>query len=267
MSGEFVTAAVAHGVGTITLSRPTALNALNEQVLRELRETLAAWELSDDVDVVVLTGAGEKAFAAGADISELVAKGAIEMAGSSGMQEFFTWITNFPKPTIAAVNGFAFGGGLELALACDIRIASDNAKLGLPELSLGIIPGAGGTQLLTNLAGRGPALFHILTGLPLGAEEARAVGIVSEVTTREELLGRAAELAQLIRTKGPLAARLAKLAVGAAHAAPATGLLVEKLSQAVLFSTADAKEGMSAFLEKRNPAFTDVLTRKDGTVA
>lgn len=267
MSGEFVTASVADGVGTATLTRPAAMNALNEQLLRELRETLTAWEHSADVDVVVITGAGEKAFAAGADIGELVGKGPIEMAGASGMQEFFTWISNYPKPSIAAVNGFAFGGGLELALACDIRIASENAKLGLPELALGIIPGAGGTQLLTSLAGRGPALFHILTGIPLGADEARAAGIVSEVTARAELLGRACELAQLIRAKGPLAARLAKLAVSAAHADPATGLLVEKLSQAVLFATADAKEGMTAFLEKRPPEFTDVLTRKDGTVA
>lgn len=267
MSPEFVATSVADGVGTLTLSRPAALNALNEQLLRELRETLVAWQTATNVDVVVVTGAGEQAFAAGADISELVTKDAIEMAAGHGMQEFFTWISNYPKPTIAAVNGFAFGGGLELALACDIRIASENAKLGLPELSLGIIPGAGGTQLLTKLAGSGPALFHILTGIPIPAAEARTLGIVSEVTAREELLQRAAELAQLIRAKGPLAARLAKLAVGAAHAGQSTGLLVEKLSQAVLFSTADAREGMTAFLEKRTPMFTDEPTRKDGTVA
>lgn len=183
------------------------------------------------------------------------------------MQEFFTWLRNYPKPTIAAVNGFAFGGGFELALSCDIRIASERAKLGLPELSLGIIPGAGGTQLVTRIAGSGTALFHILTGLPMTAAEARDRGLVSEVCEPAQLTARASELAQLIRARGPLAAQLAKLSVGAAHSDPATGLVVEKLAQAVLFGTADAREGMAAFLDKRPPQFSDHIARKDGTVA
>lgn len=267
MSREFVGADVADGVGTLTITRPAALNALNEQVLRELRDMLTSWIDDPAVDVVVLTGAGEKAFAAGADIAELAAKGAIEMAAATGMQEFMTWLRNYPKPTIAAVNGFAFGGGFELALSCDIRIASERATLGLPELSLGIIPGAGGTQLVTRIAGSGTALFHILTGLPMTAIEARDRGLVSEVCEPARLSARAGELAQLIRSRGPLAAQLAKLSVGSAHSDPATGLLVEKLAQAVLFGTADAREGMTAFLDKRPPQFSDHIARKDGTVA
>lgn len=267
MSPSLLETSVADGVGTITLSRPEALNALNEQLLGELRSTLSGWLADPAVDVVVITGAGEKAFAAGADIGELLAKPAIELASATGMQECLTWIREFPKPTIAAVNGFAFGGGFELALSCDIRIASERAKLGLPELSLGIIPGAGGTQLLTTLAGAGPALYHVLTGLPMSAQQAREFGIVAEVTAPGELLARAAELAQLIRQRGPLAAQLAKLAIGAALPESRSGLLVEKLAQAVLFSTADAREGMTAFLDKRPPRFTDEIPRKDGTVA
>lgn len=267
MSGEFVQAEIADGVGTLTLTRPAALNALNEQVLTGLRSTLTAWLHDSTVEIIVFTGSGEKAFAAGADIAELQGKGPIEMAAATGMQEFLTWIRNYPKPTIAAVNGFAFGGGFELALSCDIRIASERAKLGLPELSLGIIPGAGGTQLLTRIAGSGTALYHVLTGLPMSAADAHCHGLVSEVCPPDQLLARAAELAQLIRAKGPLAAQLAKLSIGAAHSDPATGLLVEKLAQAVLFGTSDAKEGMTAFLEKRPPLFTDSISRKDGTVA
>lgn len=258
---------VTDGVGVITLARPEALNALNNQLLSELRTTLTEWAASPAVDVVVVTGDGPKAFAAGADISELVSKDAIEMSAGSGMQELFTWINEFPKPTIAAVNGYAFGGGFELALACDIRIASKNARLGLPELSLGIIPGAGGTQLLSKLAGSGTALFHVLTGVPMTADRAHELGVVSEVTTSDALLERAVELGQMIRSKGPLATRLAKLAIRASEEGAKSGLLIEKLAQAVLFSTPDATEGMTAFLEKRTPHFTDEVLRKDGTVA
>lgn len=266
-TAQLVRITIADGVGIITLARPEALNALNNQLLSELRETLTEWATSPEVDVVIITGDGAKAFAAGADISELVSKDAIEMSAGSGMQELFTWITEYPKPTIAAVNGFAFGGGFELALACDIRIASENAKLGLPELSLGIIPGAGGTQLLSKLAGSGTALFHVLTGVPMTADRAHALGVVAEVTAADSLVARAVELGQMIRSKGPLATRLAKLAIGAAQEGSKSGLLIEKFAQAVIFSTPDAAEGMTAFLEKRTPHFTDEVFRKDGTVA
>lgn len=267
MSAEFLECAVAEGVGTITLSRPSALNALNEQLLRELRKTLAMWLTDPAVDVVIITGKGTKAFAAGADIAELAAKRPIELASATGMQECLTEIRSYPKPTIAAVNGFAFGGGFELALSCDIRLASEQAKLGLPELSLGIIPGAGGTQLLTRLAGAGSAIYYVLTGLPMEAHRAHELGIVSEVVSADDLLPRAAELAQLIRAKGPLATQLAKFAIGAASGEVAAGLAVEKLAQAVAFASPDAREGMTAFLEKRPPHFTDEIPRKDGTVA
>lgn len=267
MSFVYIERSIADGVGTITLNRPSALNALNEQMLGEVRETLSIWLTDDAVDVVVITGQGTKSFAAGADIGELAGKNPIEMASATGMQECLTAIRTYSKPTIAAVNGFAFGGGFELALSCDIRIASDSAKLGLPELSLGIIPGAGGTQLLTRLAGPGPALYHVLTGLPMTAPRALELGVIAEVLPGEDLLQRAVEIAGRIRSNGPLASQLAKVAIGAATSEAGTGFLVEKLAQAVAFSTPDAQEGMNAFLDKRSPQFNDQIPRKDGTVA
>lgn len=251
------------GIARLTLNRPAALNALNDQMLDEMRVALSAWERDPAVAVVIITGSGQRAFAAGADIAELAGKDPLEMALGSGMQEFFTWLAGYAKPTIAAVNGYAFGGGFELALSCDIRIASTTAKLGLPELSLGIIPGAGGTQRLSRIVGQGPALYYVLSGTPITADRALELNVISECLAPEALLERADELARTIQRQGPVAARLAKLAIRDTQPGLETGLLVEKLAQAVLFSTAEKQEGMAAFLEKRPPNFNGEGSRKD----
>lgn len=247
--------AVEGRIGTITLNRPEVLHALDDEMLREMRDVLSRWDGDSTVDVVILTGAGDRAFAAGADIEGLSAKDSVELAARSGMQEFMAWLESYPAITIAAVNGYAFGGGFELAMSCDIRIASEKAKLGLPELGLGIIPGATGTQRLTALAGASAAMFHVLTGATMTAARAYELGVVSEVTAPEELRPRARQLAEGLLSKGPTALRLAKVAIRAATPQSENGRLVEKLAQAVLFGTAERTEGMSAFLEKRSPRF------------
>lgn len=263
MTAVLIETSLASGIATLTLSRPEALNALNDQMIDEMRTALLSWERDPEVSVVIVTGSGQRAFAAGADIAELAGKDPLEMALGSGMQEFFTWLASYPKPTIAAVNGYAFGGGFELALSCDIRIASDSASLGLPELSLGIIPGAGGTQRLSRIVGQGPALYHVLTGTPIKAARALELNVVSECVSSEALLERAGELARTIQRQGSAAARLAKLAIRDTQPGLDSGLLVEKLAQAVLFSTTQKREGMAAFLEKRPPNFNDEVPRKD----
>lgn len=265
MSATLIETSVVAGIGTLTLNRPEALNALNDQLLEEMLTTLVAWEGDPMVAVVIITGSGQRAFAAGADISELASKDALEMALGRGMQEFFTWLARYPKPTIAAVNGYAFGGGFELALCCDVRIASANASLGLPELALGIIPGAGGTQRLSRIVGQGPALYHVLTGLPMGAARALELNVISECVAAEKLLERATDVARMIQKQGPAAARLAKLAIRETQPGLESGLLVEKLAQAVLFSTTQKREGMAAFLEKRPANFNGEGTRKGTT--
>ncbi|MFS0890194.1 enoyl-CoA hydratase/isomerase family protein [Peribacillus frigoritolerans] len=241
----------------VIINRPELRNALSKETLQEILGALN--ELSDDetVGCVIFTGKGEKSFAAGADIAQLRQKTALDVFKLGGIQEVFDRIEMYDKPTIAMVNGFALGGGCELALACDIRVAALNAKFGLPELNLSIIPGGGGTQRLARIVGKGKALDIILTGKIIDGEEAYRIGLVSEVVSMEELEAKAEEVAGKILTKGPLAVKLAKLAVKTGFETDQkSGLLIEKLAQAVLFSTEDKNEGTSAFLEKRSPKFT-----------
>jgi enoyl-CoA hydratase len=253
---ETILTAVENGVGTITINRPDARNALNTQVLGDMRQALAEFRHDRDVGVVVFTGAGERAFAAGADIRELRERTALD-ALASVMQGVYDEIEAYEKATIAAVNGFALGGGCELAMACDIRLASGNARFGLPELALSIIPGAGGTQRLARLVGKGRAIEMILTGDMIDAWEARRIGLVTQVADEgERLMDKVRATAAAILEKGPLAVRLAKLAVQTGFETDQkTGLVIERLAQAVLFDTEDKREGTSAFLEKREPRF------------
>jgi enoyl-CoA hydratase len=205
-----------------------------------------------------VTGAGEKAFVAGADINELAAQTPVSGKETSQRgQDVFNFIERFPKPVIAAINGFALGGGCELALACDIRIASDTAKFGQPELGLGIIPGAGATQRLPRIIGLGRAKHLVLTGDMIDAKQALEFGLVTAVTPPGQLQIRARELARKILRQGPLAARLAKIALNAsARVDMDSGLLIETLAQALCYSSDDKAEGTTAFLEKRKPKFT-----------
>jgi len=241
----------------VIINRPELRNALSKDTLLEIQEALRELSADDTVGCIVFTGKGEKSFAAGADIGHLKQKTALDFFQTGGIQEVFNQIESLDKPTIAMVNGFALGGGFELALACDIRVASLNAKFGLPELNLAIIPGGGGTQRLARMVGKGKALDIILTGRIIDAEEAYRLSIVSEVVALEELEEKTEEIAEKILAKGPLAVRLAKLAVQTGFDSDQkTGLLIERLAQAILYSTDDKNEGTSAFLEKRNPAFT-----------
>ncbi|MBM7096668.1 enoyl-CoA hydratase/isomerase family protein [Bacillus sp. H-16] len=243
-------------VAFITINREEVRNALNKETLGEISAALK--ELNDDISVgcVVFTGKGEKSFAAGADIAQLKEKSTIDVFKAGGMQEVYDEIEAYDKPTIAMINGFALGGGCELAMACDIRVASTNAKMGLPELNLAIIPGAGGTQRLVRIVGKGKALELILTGKIIGAEEAERIGLVSSVAEPDQLLETVMVTAHQMLSKGPLALKLAKIAVHAGSEADMkTGLLIEKLAQGILFSSEDKEEGTQAFLEKRKANF------------
>jgi len=240
-------------VAIVTIDRPDALNALNVETLSALRDELRG--LSDGVRVVVLTGAGDRAFAAGADIkymSGLDAPAAKEW-GALG-HETTRLLETMPRPTIAAINGFALGGGCELALACDLRYASSKAKLGQPEINLGIIPGWGGTQRLARVCGIGVAKELILTGRTVDAEEALRVRLVNAV--HDPVLDKALETAHLLASKGPLALAAAKTAMNRALSGdPERNLAAEADDFGGLFSSADAKEGLAAFAEKREPRF------------
>ena len=252
---ETILTGVEDGVGKITINRPDVRNALNTQVVGDLRAALTEFRYDDSVGVVVFTGAGDRAFAAGADIGELREKTMLDALGST-MQQVYDEIEGYEKPTVAAINGYALGGGCELAMACDIRIASENARFGLPEVTLSIIPGAGGTQRLARLVGKGKAIEMILTGRMISAEEALRVGLVTQVVSPEKLPEAARETADDILKKGPLAVRLAKLAVHAGFETDQkTGLVIERLAQAVLFTSEDKQEGTTAFVEKREPNF------------
>ncbi len=244
-------------IALVTINRPDKLNALNAQCKAELREVFTNLRTNREVDVVIVTGSGEKAFVAGTDIGELAALTAEtgkEFAESG--QSIFDLIQHLGKPVIAAVNGYALGGGCELALACHIRIASDNAKFGQPEVSLGVIPGYGGTQRLARLVGTGRAAEMILTGNPIDAPEARRIGLVNRVVPQPELLATAEATAKVIIAKGQLAIRMSLKAINAAMELPLSdGLKLEAGLFGEACSTEDAKEGISAFLQKRKPAF------------
>ena len=245
------------GVLVITVDRPKVLNALNAQTVQEIGAAFDAARDDDSVKAVVLTGGGEKAFVAGADIGELAQMTPITGKTTSEKgQRVFRAIEKFPKPVIAAVNGFALGGGCELALACHIRIASDKAQLGLPEVTLGIIPGYGGTQRMARLLGKGKALELILTGDRIKADEAERIGLVNRVVPADQLMTVAEEMARTIAKRGPLAVRAAIEAVMSGSDMPfEEGQFLEATLFGLLASTEDMKEGMGAFLEKRTAEF------------
>jgi enoyl-CoA hydratase len=244
-------------IATITINRPDKLNALNAQCKSELKDLFSNLKTNPEVDVVILTGVSEKAFVAGTDIVELKSlnKRRGEEFASAG-QTILDLIQHLGKPVIAAVNGYALGGGCELALACHLRIASENAKFGQPEVNLGIIPGYGGTQRLTRLVGVGKAMEIILTGNQIDAQEALRIGLVNKIVPQSELLSTAEAVAKTIISKGQLAVRLAMKAINAALEMPLSeGLKTEANLFGECCDTSDAKEGISAFLEKRKPAF------------
>ncbi len=246
---------VSERIAIITIDRPEVRNALSKECVDEMQAALRDLAARDDVGVLIITGAGEKSFVAGADIREIRQRGKREALEAIN-QSLFNAIEDFPWPVIAAVNGFALGGGFELALACDLRVAAEAAQFGFPETNLGIIPAAGGTQRLPRHVGWGKAKEIILTGAILEAREAERLGLVSKVVPQAELMAAAREMAGKILVRGPLAIRLAKLSLNvAARAGLDAGLEVERLAQTVLFESKDKLEGTTAFLEKRKPKF------------
>ncbi len=246
-------------VATITLNRTAVLNALNARLLEELGSALRVLEQDAQVRAIIITGSGQKAFAAGADIGELNAlPNAFDGAGKARAGQALTLqIERLKKPVIMAVNGFALGGGCELAMAGDIRIASDNARFGQPEVNLGLIPGYGGSQRTTRLAGRGMAMYLCLTGEIIDAAEALRIGLVQKVVPLDQLLSEAKKIATTIASKAPLAIEACKRAInGGAHLSIADGLELEALEFGTLVDTNDFKEGTGAFLEKRKAQWT-----------
>ncbi len=247
---------IAGGIATLTIHRPEVRNALDKATVAELTSRLADLCASPDVGAVIVTGGGDKVFVSGADIRQIG-----ERRRDDGLAAInssaFSALERCSKPTIAAINGHAFGGGCELALACDLRIAADHARFGQPEVGLGIIPGAGATQRLPRIIGLGRAAQLVLTGDPIDAATALEWGLVNAVVPGRELAEAARALAGRILTRGPLAVRLAKLALGAsARVDLDSGLLIETLAQAICFESDDKREGASAFLDKRRPKFT-----------
>ncbi len=243
-------------VAVITINRPDKLNALNSKVHAEGVAALDELRKDDSVRVVVITGAGEKSFIAGADISEFAGQTPVTQRNLFHERTFFNSIDTFPKPVIAMINGFCLGGGNELALACDIRIAGENAKFGQPEINLGIMCGGGGTQRLTQLVGEGRAMQIILTGEMIDAPTALQFGLVNQVHPLAELEAKTMELADKIAEKAPIALQLSKEAVKFASKSNLDeGLRREVDLFAICFSTEDKQEGVSAFLEKRKPNF------------
>jgi len=244
-------------IAYVTVNRPKVLNALNARTVRELRVVFEEARQDETVRGVILTGGGGKSFVAGADIAELAKVTAVEAAEmTSNGQAVTSLIESLGKPVIAAVNGFALGGGCELAMACSIRLATDSAKFGQPEVKLGVIPGYGGTQRLPRLVGRGRALQLILSGGMIDAAEAYRIGLVNEVVPADGLIARAEAILQQIFANAPLAVKFALEAVDKGlEASVAEGLVIESSFFAICASTEDKKEGTSAFLEKRAPKF------------
>lgn len=244
-------------IATITINRPKALNALNKQTLLELHDFINTINKSDDVLVVILTGSGEKAFVAGADISFMQSLSVAEAKFFAGLgHQAFHAVESLSQPVIAAVNGFALGGGCELALACDMRFASENAMFGQPEVNLGVIPGFGGTQRLPRLIGKGLANELLFSGKMIDAQEACRIGLVNRVIKPEELLAECRKLAEMIVSRGPYAVKMCKEAVNnGVEMDLDRGCSYEADLFALCFAGGEQKEGMAAFLEKRKPEF------------
>lgn len=246
-----------NGLATITINRPSKLNALNKVTIEELHNAFKAQNEDASVKVIIVTGSGEKAFVAGADIAEFadfsISEG--EKLAAKGQELLFDFVQNLSTPVIAAVNGFALGGGLELAMAAHFRIASDNAKMGLPEVSLGVIPGYGGTQRLPQLVGKGRAMEMIMTAGMINAEEAKAYGLVNHVVPQAELLDFCKGIAAKIMKNSPVAIAKAIMAINANYEDGVNGYKAEIKAFGESFGTEDFKEGTTAFLEKRKAAF------------
>ncbi len=245
------------GTFTITVNRPDKMNALNKDVIDELGNAINEVYQNEEIKTAIITGTGEKAFVAGADISEFTGLNAETGAALArkGREHVFDRIENCPKPVVAAVNGFALGGGCELAMACHFRVASVNAKFGQPEVNLGLIPGYGGTQRLTQLIGKGKAMELMMSADMIGAEEAKALGLVNHVVALEELLAKTKEIVQKIQLKAPLAVGKVIACVNDAAKGDQRGFDNEIDRFGACFTTEDMKEGTNAFLEKRKPAF------------
>jgi enoyl-CoA hydratase len=241
-------------VGIVTLNRPKELNALNTRLIGELAQALEELDRDKEIRCIVLTGAGEKAFAAGADIKEMSDKSPIDML--QGDFEHWLRIKRIHTPLIAAVGGYALGGGCELAMLCDMIVASENARFGQPEILIGIIPGAGGTQRLARTLGKYRAMEMVLTGAQITAQEMAAHGLVNRVVPKGEHLNEALKLAKTVVAQAPIAVRLAKESVLAAFETPLEeGLEIERKNFFLLFATEDMREGMQAFIEKRKAEF------------
>ena len=256
-TGEFILTSITNDVLVITINRPDKLNALNKQTIEELHETLLEAENQSEIAAVIITGSGQKAFVAGADIAEFAHYSVEEgkQLSSIGHFKIFNFIENYNKPIIAAVNGFALGGGLELAVACHIRVVADNAKMGLPEVGLGLIPGYGGTQRLAQLVGKGKAFEMIVTGDMINAQDAYKWGLANYVTSQEDLMKKCFEIAMKIESKSPTAIKTAIKVINAGYNNKLNGFEVEIEEFGKSFGTKDFQEGVSAFLAKRKPEF------------
>ena len=258
MNYQFISIEQEGHLAVLTIQRPEQLNALNKATIEELNAALNQLDADDAVRAIILTGSGTKAFVAGADIKEFasftVEQG--EALSREGQRLLFDRVENMTKPVIAAVNGFALGGGLELAMSCHFRYASENAKLGLPEVTLGVIPGYGGTQRLAQLVGKGKAMEMITSANMIPAQEAMQWGLVNLVVPQEELLNKCKEIAHKISNNSPRAISTAITAINAGYSHAQMGMEREQKEFGLCFGTTDFMEGTTAFLEKRKPAFT-----------
>jgi len=242
-------------LGLITLNRPEALNALNSKMVTELIGALEEFEKDEGVRCVVLSGS-ERAFSAGADIKEMAEMTAVQMAMTEHFFPLWDKVGRYPKPIVGALSGFVLGGGLELAMSCDVLVASETTQLGQPEIDIGVMPGGGGTQRLTRAVGKYKAMEMVLTGRRIGAEEARTMGLVSRVVPKEAYLTEAKKVASEIASKSPVAVKLAKMAVNKAfEMGLSEGLDFERELFYLLFASEDKREGMNAFMQKRKPEF------------